>query len=220
MIKQVDDDIGQLLEMMRSEHVRETAPRQVEQVENERPNSRQIAHPSKVDPERQMDSNIRHGGASVEEKVALKSDPNTVFASESAQQHSRPNRGQHFGVSVGGRHAPPNQPPPSDAFAGLDPFEIHGANGAFVDVVVNPENDRLARAHGSFHQRLADNKVVNGQGEVEGQLVDTAEELPEEFFPEEVRSGPTGVWDTSGLEGEKQITATMVNPLDERLNKA
>jgi hypothetical protein len=123
---------------------------------------------------------------------------------------------------MGGAPAQQKQQPPSavaDPLAGLDPFEVHGANGAFVDVVVNPENDRLAQAHGQFHQKLSENKVVGKQRDVEEEFFDATEQLPEEFFPEEVQSGPTGVWDTSGLTGDKQVTATMVNPLDERVKK-
>jgi hypothetical protein len=226
------DDINQLLEMMRSDHARESQqishPTQVEQQDNVQPGGRQIAHPTKVDANRQMDSNISHGGRSIDEQVAMKADPNKVFSTSETAQHSsgNPTRGQQqMGVQVGGggRTQQGQAPVADDPFAGLDPFEIHGANGAFVGEVVNPENDRLAQAHKGFHQRLSENKVVANNRDVEKTFFDATDEaeMQAEFFPEEVVSGPTGVWDTSGLEGEKQVTATMVqNPLDERVKKS
>jgi hypothetical protein len=205
--------IDPLLNLVRAEAERDPLPIRIEQDNNEQPNSRQIAHPTRVDLQQQIDWNNQHGGKTpFQQRLALKSEPHTVFATSEAElQHNDPNNSQPIEPGRDGRLTRPGATG-SDSAAGLGPF---GIDGSFVESVVNPENDRLAAAHSQFHQRLAESKVVDRVSDVSDNYSHAARDLPEEYFPTEVVSGPTGVWDTSKLAHDRQVTATMVNPLDE-----
>jgi hypothetical protein len=210
---------------MRPEAEREAGPIRFEQESNEQPKNRQIAPPTQVHPQLWMDwNNPKWRTASFDKQFARKSEPNTFFATSEAElQNRNPECSHPVGSRQDGWYQQPDangSDSVSDLFGALNPFDINGANGTFVETVVNPENDRLAAAYGQFHQLLAKSKVVDWTSNAGSNDSDATRDLPAEFFPAEVVSGPSGVWDTSKLARDRQITVTMVNPLDECRKKA